>query len=99
MATNDEASGYIPNIYHPDVMRSILKQILATGDVIGTAGQGRTVPAVAVDNWSFHELAGFGADRWQAGKKRGTLRRNGLKRRRSYRTRHGEPLTCGTRTS
>jgi hypothetical protein len=38
MAINGEASGYIPNIYHPDVMRSILEQILATGDVIGTTG-------------------------------------------------------------
>lgn len=54
--------GYIPNVHHPDVMRGILEGILATGDVIGTAGPGRTVLAVTVDDWMFDELAGFGAD-------------------------------------
>ena len=27
-------SGYVPNIHHPDVMRSILEQIVDTGDVV-----------------------------------------------------------------
>ena len=35
-------SGYVPNIHHPDVMRSILEQIVDTGDVIGPAGPGQT---------------------------------------------------------
>ena len=36
------ATGYLPNVHHPEVMRSILEQIVATGDVIGAAG--RAVP-------------------------------------------------------
>ncbi len=31
-------SGYVPNVHHPEVMRSILAGIVETGDVIGTAG-------------------------------------------------------------
>ena len=37
-------SGYVPNIHHPDVMRSILEQIVDTGDVIGAAGPGQHYP-------------------------------------------------------
>ena len=55
-------SGYVPNIHHPDMMRSILEQIVDTGDVIGAAGPGRTILAVTVDNWLIDELAALGSD-------------------------------------
>ena len=55
-------SGYVPNIHHPDVMRSILEQIVDTGDVIGPAGPGQTILAVTVDNWMIDELAALGSD-------------------------------------
>ncbi len=55
-------SGYLPNIHHPDVMRSILEQIVNTGDVLGSAGPGRTILAVTVDNWLIDELAALGSD-------------------------------------
>ena len=55
-------SGYVPNIHHPDVMRSILEQIVDTGDVIGSAGPGHTILAVTVDNWLIDELAALGSD-------------------------------------
>ena len=55
-------SGYVPNIHHPDVMRSILEQIVDTGDVLGFTGPGRTILAVTVDNWLIDELAALGAD-------------------------------------
>ena len=56
------SSGYLPNIHHPDVMRSILEQIVDTGDVIGAAGLGRTILTVTVDNWLIDELAALGSD-------------------------------------
>ena len=43
-------------------MRSILEQIVNTGDVIGTAGPGHTILAVAVDNWLIDELVALGSD-------------------------------------
>ena len=55
-------SGYVPNIHHPDVMRSILEQIVDTGDVLGTAGPGCTILAITVDNWLLDELAALGSD-------------------------------------
>ena len=55
-------SGYVPNIHHPDVMRSILEQIVDTGDVLGSAGPGRTILAITVDNWMIDELAALGSD-------------------------------------
>ena len=55
-------SGYVPNIHHPNVMRSILEQIVDTGDVLGSAGPGRTILAVTVDNWMIDELAALGSD-------------------------------------
>ena len=55
-------SGYVPNVHHPEVMRSILEGIVETGDVIGTAGPGRTILAVTVDNWVIDELAAVGTD-------------------------------------
>ena len=55
-------SGYVPNINHPDVMRSILEQIVDTGDAIGAAGPGRTILAITVDNWMIDELAALGSD-------------------------------------
>ena len=61
MATSGAAS-YVPNIHHPEIMRSILAGIVETGDVIGTAGPGRTILAVTVDNWLIDELAALGTD-------------------------------------
>jgi hypothetical protein len=55
-------SGYVPNVHHPEVMRSILQGIVETGDVIGTAGPGQTILAVTVDDWLIDELAAFGTD-------------------------------------
>ena len=62
MATSSP-SGYVPNVHHPEVMRSILACIVETGDVIGTAGPGRNVLAVTVDNWVIDELAALGTER------------------------------------
>ena len=62
MATSSP-SGYVPNVHHSEVMRSILACIVETGDVIGTAGPGRTVLAVTVDNWVIDELAALGTER------------------------------------
>ena len=59
MATRGLA-GYVPNVPHLEVIRSILVQIVETGDVIGTAGPGRTIIAVTIDNWFIDELAAFG---------------------------------------
>jgi hypothetical protein len=56
------AAGYALKVHHPEVMRSILEQIVETGDVIGTAGPDRTVIAVTVDNWFIDELAALGTD-------------------------------------
>jgi hypothetical protein len=50
------------NLGHPEIMRSILAQILATGDVLGRDEVGRTVLAVAVEDWLFDELAALDAD-------------------------------------
>lgn len=61
MATSDP-SGYIPNVHHPEVMRSILQGVVETGDVIGPAGPGQTVLAVTVDDWLINELAAFGTN-------------------------------------
>ena len=55
-------SGYVPNTHHPNVMRSILEQIVDTGDVLGSAGPGRTILAITVDNWMIDELAALGSD-------------------------------------
>ena len=55
-------AGYLPNVHHPEVMRSILEQIVATGDVIGAAGPGRTILAVTIDNWLIDELATLASD-------------------------------------
>ena len=57
-----ETAGFVPNLHHPEIMRSVLERILATGDVIGRDEHGRTVLAVAVDNWLFDALAAFGSD-------------------------------------
>ena len=61
MATSSPA-GYVPNVHHPDVMRGILEQVLATGDPLGRDAQGRIVLAVAVESWLFDALAEFGTD-------------------------------------
>ena len=44
-------------------MRSIMEQIVATGDVLGAAGPGCMVLAVTLDNWLIDELAALGTDR------------------------------------
>jgi hypothetical protein len=49
------------NLGHPEIMRAVLTRIIATGDVVGRDAHGRTVLAVAVDNWLLDELAAFGA--------------------------------------
>jgi hypothetical protein len=49
------------NLDHPEILKAILAGILATGDVIGREG-GRTVLAVAVDDWLMDELAAVGAE-------------------------------------
>ena len=36
MATSG-AAGYLPNVHQPEVMRSILEQIVASGDAMGAA--------------------------------------------------------------
>ena len=61
MATSG-APGYVPNIHHPEIMRSILTAIVETGDVLGAAGPGRTILAVTIDNWHIDELATLGTD-------------------------------------
>lgn len=50
------------NLAHPKIMRAILAQVQATGDVLGRDEEGRTVLAVAVDNWRFDAMAGFDTD-------------------------------------
>ena len=47
---------------HPEIMRMILAQVLATGDVIGRDAQGRTVLVVAVEDWLFDAMAALDAD-------------------------------------
>jgi hypothetical protein len=61
MAANG-AAGYVPNVHHPEVMPAILQGIVDTSDVIATAGPGRTVLAVTVENWLIDELAALGTD-------------------------------------
>ena len=55
-------SGYVPNIHHPDVMRSIPRQIVDTGDVIDHAGPSQTIVAVTVGNWLIDKFAVLGSD-------------------------------------
>ena len=55
-------SGYLPNIHHPEIMRSILAGIVETGDVIGAAGPGRTIFAVTADKRLIDELAALGTN-------------------------------------
>ena len=55
-------TGYVANVHHPEVMRGILEQVLATGDVLGHDSSGRIVLAVAVEPWLFDAFAEFGTD-------------------------------------
>jgi hypothetical protein len=48
------------NLDHPEILKAILAGILETGDVIGQ-DDGRTMLAVAVDDWLMEELAAIGA--------------------------------------
>jgi hypothetical protein len=50
------------NLGRPEVVRSILAQILGTGDVLGRDQAGRTVLAVSVEDWLFDALAAFNAE-------------------------------------
>jgi hypothetical protein len=43
-------------------MRSIVEGMLATGELLGTAGPSRTVLAVTVDTRRFDVLSGLGPD-------------------------------------
>ena len=52
---------YALNLDHPDILKAILTRILETGDVVGQEG-GRTVLAVAVDDWLMDELTTVGAE-------------------------------------
>jgi hypothetical protein len=61
MAISD-GEHFVPNLGHPEIMRSILSQILGTGDVLGRDEAGRTVLAVSVEDWLFDALATFDAD-------------------------------------
>ena len=61
MAISD-GEPFVLNLAHPEIMRSILAQILETGDVLGRDEAGRTVLAVAVDDWLFDALGALDAD-------------------------------------
>ena len=53
---------FVLNIHHPEIMRSVLERVLATGDVIGRDHRVRIVVAVAIEPWLFDALAEFGTD-------------------------------------
>jgi hypothetical protein len=59
---HDALARFVPNLGHPEIMRTILANLLATGDVLGRDQAGRIVLAVAVDEWLFDELAAFGTE-------------------------------------
>lgn len=50
------------NLGHPDIARAALARILRTGDVLGHDTAGRTVLAVAVEDWLFDALTAFEAE-------------------------------------
>jgi hypothetical protein len=41
------------------IIRAVLRQILETGDVVGTDTSGRVVITLAVDAWPLNKLAAF----------------------------------------
>ena len=47
----------VPDIHHPEIMRSVLERMIPTGDVLGRDRHGRTVLVVAVEDWLLDELA------------------------------------------
>jgi hypothetical protein len=57
-----EEASFVLNLGHPDVLRAVLEGIVATGDVLGKVGSGRTCLAVTVDDWVIDQLAALGAD-------------------------------------
>ena len=59
---HDSLDRFVPNLGHPEIMRAILANVLATGDVLGRDQAGRIVLAVAVEAWLFDELAAFGTE-------------------------------------
>lgn len=48
---------------HPEILRTVLAGVLATGDVVGHDHAGRIVLTIAVEGWLFDELAALDADR------------------------------------
>ena len=54
---------FMLNLDHPEIMRAVVANILASGDAIGCDRRGRTILAVAVDDWLLDGLAAFDADR------------------------------------
>jgi len=56
------SSGYVPNVHYPEIMRGIMEQVLAIGDVLGHDGEGRIVLAIAVESRLFDERTAFGTD-------------------------------------
>jgi hypothetical protein len=61
MAISD-GEPFVLNLGHPAIARAVLAQILGTGDVLGRDTTGRTVLAVAVDDWLLDALAAFDAE-------------------------------------
>jgi hypothetical protein len=60
MCGADTLDCFVPNLAHREVTRAILANPLATGDVLGRDEGGRTILAVAINDWLFDELAVFG---------------------------------------
>lgn len=51
-----------PYFDRPGVAKAVLANILAHGDVLGRDEEGRTVLAVAVEDWLFDHLAALGVE-------------------------------------
>jgi hypothetical protein len=58
-----DAPPFTLDLRHPEIMRAVLANILSSGDAIGRDRQGRTILAVAVDDWLMDGLAAFDAER------------------------------------
>jgi hypothetical protein len=60
--SHDALDRFVPNLNHLEIMRTILTNVLATGDVVCRNPAGRIVLAVAIDDWLLDELAAFGTE-------------------------------------
>jgi hypothetical protein len=60
---HDTLDRFVPNLGHPEIMRAILANVLATGDVLGRDQADRIVLAVAIDAWLFDETLLHGSTR------------------------------------